>query len=1393
MVKNFFYTVLLLGLFIPVNTCIAQEAPEYNDWIRNFPGIPIKAPLQKWEWITNHPDAVDSMRQAGVDIVHWSVDNINQMTTLSNWDSSGFQVMPRRSLDYNWIQHYTDAKYSVWEAEGNDTYDANLERDIANTEIDISGSYIKLKGDIQNSVDTLIKGPYYRQDLTYYASQDGGCDTVRYRAEFRLMLQENNPPVAYNPDDTICVLQVTQSYAIYPTILGCTYVIKERTLTRGDFTALNQFYDFLMHENPSPDSTDYKLTSDSCQTVLPGQPEEQHTFLSPPPCSFDRVDRAYIQYKVIWKGKSNSQGKPGYLLSVDKVTVSDDRGRELINTPIGETNILLQANSLNAYTENISGWLGIDEPTSIDIFEPIRLVTEILENNSQGERPLWLAFMSRWDGVWDHHNNIFGAMGLSPWAEFKKRVGKGNIIQNFYLFDFPYCNTCRTDWYSENIRVAGELNYKQAYELDPYFGADLQTGEVHNTVAPAEQRNIDSHEFLYTANLALMYGAKFLSLISYFAQTDTGNCQSGSHCRAIVDYDANDNLIYTDKYYMLRDTLNPRLKGLFGKTLKGLIPVADSLGKNTSVTYDVLNFNHLHKVTLDREGQGSEAMNSFVDIGSFNKPGENGDNYFMVINRWYSEPLLYKFKLELNYLSDYNNWNLKNYVDSSEVTILPDGSSEATSPTDTIVVGDAILYSLKPVVLYGGKLIVDEPAGEGQILKGDMTIDNGATLSIAGDYYAQGDIIIKNGNIEKYNDPYTSGTIHFQNGHKLIIEGAATINGTSSDKLTLDFGSSVEGNGVVIKSGGSLVISYCNIQNSANGITAELNTSFLSAQYIDFSNCDSIAITILGQSGNGPQTPQPPEIKYCTITGSEYGIEVTNLPEILIQENYITNTSYGIYLSNVTNAIVAGNNLSSNLYNSPGILAVSTGGVIRTNSISGFTNGIHFGNCNSIDVGGNDITDCKYHGIYVGLGSIINMAARLVQNQGTHQWYAVSGYNRIYENGGYDGQGEQIDGSEIYFNNSNAIMKGERDVPGCNSIYDDRQASPPVVNTLLLMNGLSNGIQHININAEDNYWGTTTPTSQRFGDLVVDFDPYYTTECQLPVQGDALVMMTSTGEVIDTLYPSGQATGQLSQTDLLYAQANKLFLTGDIESSESYYDQVVSSDTTLPVKKEAFSRKYEIGKLLGRGEEYFDDLRNIYLSLVQSTSDLLQIKIFNQLSTLCLSAKTDYIPAIGEFDQIVQQNPNTEEAAYAEIDALTTSLLVEGNDSSLHKGPSGKYLVKGKNDYHNRLNQIMRKHFGSGNTETEKEIIPTEYTLYQNYPNPFNPITTIKYDLPNTGEISVIIYDILGRKVKELVNTKQLAGRYEVKWDALRVASGVYLYQLRTNDYVNTKKMILLK
>jgi hypothetical protein len=540
-------------------------------------------------------------------------------------------------------------------------------------------------------------------------------------------------------------------------------------------------------------------------------------------------------------------------------------------------------------------------------------------------------------------------------------------------------------------------------------------------------------------------------------------------------------------------------------------------------------------------------------------------------------------------------------------------------------------------------------------------------------------------------------------------------------------------------------------------------------------------------------------IKYCTLSNSQNGISASNLPELIIQENYITNAYLGITLSNISRAVVFGNNIISNTESLAGIFAESTGGEIGTNIIRGYKNGIHLGN-SSPDVGGNDITDCLYHGLYIGDGSLPNMQGRLVLNVGNHAWYATAGYNYIYNNGGYEGPGEDNDGSEIYFNSrlANAIMD-----KGCNMIIDDREPSPPLINTELLMSCPLG--QEIEVSALHNYWGETEVTEDRFGEgMSVDFGDALAEPCPLPDGSgdeDELIVKTSFGEVIDTLYSIGEPVTNLTGMELAYSEAEEKFLSGDMTSALQLYDGIIVSGAEEEEKYVAFERKYEIGRITGQLPEYFNQLGTTFASLASSAQDSVSQKILKQHSILCKVGEQEYEESIGEFDAIIQQNPNTEEAIYAEIDAITTAILIEEADSTLHKGRLGKYLVRPGENYLSKLDAVLRKHFGNGNKESEKETLPTEYTLYQNYPNPFNPITTIKYDLPNASEVSLIIYDILGRKVIELVNNKQEAGRYEIQFNASNLASGVYIYQLRAENpstrsgqrYISAKKMILLK
>jgi hypothetical protein len=96
-------------------------------------------------------------------------------------------------------------------------------------------------------------------------------------------------------------------------------------------------------------------------------------------------------------------------------------------------------------------------------------------------------------------------------------------------------------------------------------------------------------------------------------------------------------------------------------------------------------------------------------------------------------------------------------------------------------------------------------------------------------------------------------------------------------------------------------------------------------------------------------------------------------------------------------------------------------------------------------------------------------------------------------------------------------------------------------------------------------------------------------------------------------------------------------------------------------------------------------------------------------------------------------------------------------------------------------------------TSVENKEIPTKFALYQNYPNPFNPSTTISYDLPVRAHVKLTVYNILGQEVATLVDKEQEPGRYNVKFDASGLPSGIYFYTLQTPYFTKTNKMVLVK
>jgi hypothetical protein len=85
------------------------------------------------------------------------------------------------------------------------------------------------------------------------------------------------------------------------------------------------------------------------------------------------------------------------------------------------------------------------------------------------------------------------------------------------------------------------------------------------------------------------------------------------------------------------------------------------------------------------------------------------------------------------------------------------------------------------------------------------------------------------------------------------------------------------------------------------------------------------------------------------------------------------------------------------------------------------------------------------------------------------------------------------------------------------------------------------------------------------------------------------------------------------------------------------------------------------------------------------------------------------------------------------------------------------------------------------------------YSLSNNYPNPFNPMTSIQYVIGSRQFVSLKVYDVLGTEIETLVNEEKTAGSYAINWNAENLPSGVYFYSLQAGDFIQTKKMILLK
>lgn len=195
----------------------------------------------------------------------------------------------------------------------------------------------------------------------------------------------------------------------------------------------------------------------------------------------------------------------------------------------------------------------------------------------------------------------------------------------------------------------------------------------------------------------------------------------------------------------------------------------------------------------------------------------------------------------------------------------------------------------------------------------------------------------------------------------------------------------------------------------------------------------------------------------------------------------------------------------------------------------------------------------------------------------------------------------------------------------------------------------------------------------------------------------------------------------------------------------------------------------------------------LWLLRIDENGDTLWTKLYNEP---CSSVD---ITSDGGF--IISGN-NSLTRINEDLNILWTKVIGESSDfsNSVQQTSDGGYIVTGKHNSSGNNDVWLVRIDSDGTTSiTDNSIEPLNFQLFQNYPNPFNPSTKISWQSPIGSHQTLKVYDALGNEVVTLVNEYKPAGSYEVEWNASHLSSGVYFYQLKAGEFIETKKLTLIK
>jgi len=702
------------------------------------------------------------------------------------------------------------------------------------------------------------------------------------------------------------------------------------------------------------------------------------------------------------------------------------------------------------------------------------------------------------------------------------------------------------------------------------------------------------------------------------------------------------------------------------------------------------------------------------------------------------------------------------------------GIWEVTLPGAIYIVGNEILSSYESGLEVGNDIVVTAgstltfpvnctikmPEGKKIIVEpgGKIEVSTGASVTFtsqSGEW----------GGIEFQGDAYgTLKNCTFLNTSTPIVVNGDPYNETESYALSIDncnFSSPIE-----INNRKNVLIEYCNFNYSSGSAPTVLgifaagadNSVFTNNSINSSSSVSSTGISVIYGSGIVVQKNE--------INNMAVGISISNSSP-LVSQNRITNSSsssavVGIgfdnsYSAAVKQNTVIGYQVGYKLYNSSPEMYMDSS--YNTGTSGDSVNGLHAvylsnprlkpsesGRNTIWDAGKNNLkTINKGNGVYMYISSVPILDY---------------GYNHIW---GYDnylfGDGPEV--SEYYAR--------------CNTWVDD----PPNAGELNLTSPGS---------VIYSPYGCTPPGGSGSSSVMVVNNPIE--DIEDPENPPALIVINYGHGIYDTIKLTTGAVDPPADQNA-FGEAVSEELNGNFSIAVTKYKNLLSNYQASILARNSLKKILNCYVKMNADSNQYTELRKYYLSLVQQNpSDTAFVKAAKELAAKTLVKKGEFSNAITEYENLISGNSDIHDVLCYELNIIETYMIMaESGDSPGFTGNIASLKPVNKRDGYRK---IMEKLYGVKSMQNNP-VIPVKFSLSQNYPNPFNPVTKINYSLPSAVKVNINVYDIIGRLVKTLVNEFKEAGSYDIQFNGAGLASGVYFYRIEAGDFVDSKKMVLVK